>query len=568
MRSKAHRGLKEERYVLIACLLVISLISQTTHGLSPSAIIHVGGGYAITKIRYAIEIADDGDQIIVHEGTYEENLVLNKRLALVARGNVTIIGADRLEPTLLISSRNSIVSGFNLRSGGALFVAVVEILPDSSLNQVLNNTITDGYFGIQSDRSSSNTIRGNTLARNVFGISFNSSTGNIYEANIVSSNKYGILINSGENNVIQRNNLTADEYGIYLYNSKHASIMDNQLTDDDTGIYLTGFSTDVTVSNNTIVSDRYGIVIDAAHSNLATENRIESSMFGISMTGCRSNIVTRNSVEDGTIGIWCTDTAGNTFSQNSIIRNKIGIMVDSGFNDSISWNDLASNTAHAISLYKSNNLTIRGNNISSSDNGIVLDKSNNNTLQDNRVNMTSTGLYIYQSEYNKINRVSVDNAEAWYIRSSSKYYNYATDLILDHQAFDLRFFGIFAARKVAFGNQFPENYTYLGKGIFVNVTEESYVYLNLTYRDIADSRTSDKLAILFTVDNVIWQKPPKVVIDEGSHTIATLIEVTGNYGLFSYSQKGGSEFNALIAIPVLIVVALFAYFAARQRMKK
>lgn len=568
MRLGNSRELKEEKSLLIACLLIISLIAPPTFGSNPSAIIHVGGGYAITKITYAIEIADDRDQIIVHEGIYEENLILNKRLTLVARGNVTVIGSNDLEPTVSISSRETVVKGFNLRSGGVLFVAVLKILPDSTSNEVLNNTITNGYFGIQSDRSSGNTIRGNIVARNVFGISFNASSANVFEQNLVSSNKYGILINSGENNIIRSNNLTADEYGIYLYRSKYASITDNELVDDDTGIYLTGFSTDASIVKNTIASSQYGIVIDAAHSNLATDNWIYRSMFGISLTNCRGNIVTRNSVEDGTIGIWCMDTISNTCSLNSIVRNKIGMMIDKGYNDSISGNSLVGNAAHALSLYKSNNVTIEGNSIASSDNGIVLDKSNYNILQNNRVNMTSTGIYLYQSEYNIIRGVSIDNAESWYIRSSSKYYNYATNLLLDNQIFDFRFLGAFAASRPVFDIQFPQNYTYLGKGIFVNVTEGSYLLLNLSYRDIPGGITSDKLAILFTTDNAIWRKPSKLEINESSHVIATLIETSGSYGLFSYSEEKSTGFNALIAIPVLIVVSLLAYFATRRGMKK
>ena len=106
-----------------------------------SATIEVGPGKEYSCIQDAVNNANEGDKIIVHNGIYEENVIVNKQLTL--QGVVSpVVDAKRFGNPINLYAVNSIVDGFVLCNGRSVLYMV------SKDNVIKNNTIKENQYGI------------------------------------------------------------------------------------------------------------------------------------------------------------------------------------------------------------------------------------------------------------------------------------------------------------------------------------------------------------------------------------------------------------------------------------
>ena len=94
-------------------------IYYTSNNNTVKSIIYVDddGGADYTKIQDAIDNATSGDTIIVYNGTYNENIIVNKKLDIIGSGDSNIIGVDEIEgkPVVLIEVNEVILSKFKIQ---------------------------------------------------------------------------------------------------------------------------------------------------------------------------------------------------------------------------------------------------------------------------------------------------------------------------------------------------------------------------------------------------------------------------------------------------------------------
>jgi len=146
-------------------------------------------------------------------------------------------------------------SSSNTVSGNT--VSGIIFLRDSSSNTLSGNTVSGSISLVL---SSSNTISGNTV---LGSISLLDCSSNAVSENTVSGNDYGIYLGSSlglcNSNTISGNTVSVNNYGIYQYMGTGTTISGNTILGNEYGIHISGFSN--TISRNTISGNGYGIYL-------------------------------------------------------------------------------------------------------------------------------------------------------------------------------------------------------------------------------------------------------------------------------------------------------------------
>jgi len=530
--------------------------------IKANRIVEVGKNLYFSRISDAIKSANEGDVIVVHEGLYEENILIDKKVSLIAKGKVTILGVKTEKPVVTIAANKVQLEGFNITATSGLFSTAVYIAKGYGLSRIYNNTIMNAYFGIYSDETFGNEIIGNWIIKNSFGIMINHTSESKFLWNKIENNKYGIVLSGSSKNILQENYLVSNQYGIYFFDSQDVLVLNHNLSNNLYGIYLTGFSSNVTIENNTVTNSQYGIYVDTSHFNNVIRNKVESSMYGIYLQNCRYNNVSNNFVRNETIGIQLYGTIDNVILNNTIIRSAIGIEIDNSYNDTIKENTFLNILAHAITAYRITKARIVRNTIDHARNGIVFDSSSLNTLVENKISNVNIGIYIYSSDSNFIENITIIKVGEWYIRSQSERYNYVWNLMLNSGKLNISFLGRIAIKNATISN-IPKGYTYLNRCIFVNVTKGSFAFINFSYSD----NPNEKVTILYTIDGNNWEKPDTTKLFENIKIVMVKAEDSGVYALFSYHEEKFEEVIKLFLASFLIffVLLTLALFLIRKR---
>jgi len=104
--------------------------------------IEVPKDYAI--IQAAINAANEGDIIFVSSGTYYENVVVNKTVALVGENNNTTIISGGGKTVVSLKANNTKIKGFTVQNGSY----GIQMYPWTNGHIVSNNIILNNEYGI------------------------------------------------------------------------------------------------------------------------------------------------------------------------------------------------------------------------------------------------------------------------------------------------------------------------------------------------------------------------------------------------------------------------------------
>jgi parallel beta-helix repeat protein len=238
-----------------------------------------------TNIQDAIDFSTDDDTVFVYNGTFFENLVINKSINLIGFDkNTTIIDGNNNLYSILINNNWINISGFTIRfsrvgvylSGSNTDYITVNDniiidteegfnLYNSSNNNIINNTINvHGAKGITLWNSSYNIIKNNNMWKNGWAISLSSwSNNNTVFGNNINRSSIGINLDYSLSNNIRNNNISNCERGVKLYYSRLNNITNNYIRDCYMyGIFLSN-SNDNAVEPNTFLDNKQDIKIES-----------------------------------------------------------------------------------------------------------------------------------------------------------------------------------------------------------------------------------------------------------------------------------------------------------------
>ena len=374
-----------------------------------SAEVYVPDDYP--TIQAAVDNATAGDTIIVRDGTYTENVRVNKQLTIRSENGPAncIVDAGGNGSAITLSADGITLEGFSvINSGSSSLDAGIKVI--SSSNKITGNTISsNNWYGISLIYSNNNTISGNNVSDNKgIGISLIYSNNNTISGNNVSDNKgIGINLVDSSNDIISGNTLVND--GLHVYESYQNSVEDNSVNGkplvyfedvsdckvEDAGQVILINCRNITVENLDLSNTDIGIELFGTVDSIIADNTVSNNLNGISLDSSHNNIISGNTVSNNLNGISLDSSHNNTISGNTVSSNNgCGIYLGYSQRNTISGNNVSSNNGWGIKLGSSQRNTISGNDIINNDYGIGLRFSSNKIYLNNFMNNTDN-VYSY-----------------------------------------------------------------------------------------------------------------------------------------------------------------------------
>ncbi|RJS73941.1 hypothetical protein CW714_02375, partial [Methanophagales archaeon] len=357
--------------------------------------------YDYSTIQAAINAAFSGDTIIVSDGTYTENIKVNKsNLTIISENGAdkTIVNASNPDDCALeITANSTNISGFTIK-GATQWSCAGIYLENANHCNISNNIVSNNYQGIYFNESKNNTLENNTILNNWISITLFNSSNNHLKSNIISNNSVGIEIRNSNHNILIQNKLSNNTYCSLSCSGYTKTDFDNVIDTTNTingyPVYYYFDQKDEVIEN--INTSWMGL---AYCSNFTIRNSNISHGEGISFVCSTNSTITKN---------WIYNTTGNAFyksnanviSENKICNNMRGLLLYFSDNNEIINNSVNSNL-YGISLYYSKSNNMRKNNLSNKYKNFEIFGAStnhyNNTIDDTNI-LEGLPLYYYYDE--------------------------------------------------------------------------------------------------------------------------------------------------------------------------
>ncbi|ATU08847.1 S-layer protein domain-containing protein [Methanohalophilus portucalensis] len=381
--------------------------SATTH------VVDDDGAADYNSIQVAINNAIDNDTIEVKNGTYFENVVVNKTLTLIGdtENTLPLINASGNGSAITITADNCSIQNFNVTGSGDDWNggdADSGIKIKSENNNIVNNSVYSNNYAIYTFEVGNNSIKNNTISDNENGVYLFYSDDNLIENNYLHNSNRDVYTVNSHNNTISSNTLDSS---IYIFKSKGNRLFDNLIGINDSriintnpeGIYLAE-SSDSVIINNTIIRKNKGVYFSDSDSNVIQNNTVSGNYNGIYLSDSDSSNIQNNTVSYNSYrGIYLSDSDSSNIQNNTVSHNsQSGIYLRYSYYNHITNNSVSSNF-YGTYFYNSDFSNIQNNIISENSNyGIDLEKSNNNILKANNISHNNAGLHSIECSENII----------------------------------------------------------------------------------------------------------------------------------------------------------------------
>ncbi|QJC53017.1 DUF1565 domain-containing protein [Paenibacillus albicereus] len=339
------------------------MIGNMAYRLALAAVLALGGAAASGPVPAAqaaqagtlqklLDEASPGSEVELPPGTYDEELVIDKPLAVKGKG-VTLRSAAPDKPAVAVAADSVSLSGLSIvkDSGGEAAAVLVE--GDGARVEELR--IVTRTIGIQLQESDGTVIRGNAVEatpellgrsaraserRN--GIDLYRSHGNTIENNRVSSMFDGIYLEGSNDTAIRGNVVDFSRYGVHLMYAKNTDVEGNRGSRNVTGI-MAMVSRGGTIAGNAFKLQQgsvnsQGMLFYEVEDMRVTGNELVGNRVGLYIERSANNSWTGNDVSYNFVGIQLLDSADNELAGNRFVSNVIETMADRSAGNRIEGN--------------------------------------------------------------------------------------------------------------------------------------------------------------------------------------------------------------------------------------
>lgn len=411
-------------------MLPLTLNIQPVRGGPSTWTVDDDGPADFSSIQEAINspLVVDGDTIYVHNGTYNEQLVVNKTVVLIGESKK----AEILD-YISVAANDTVIQGFTIHGGilaysffghpalsnitiqenalvnGGVAIDTFWIPPDAphDNNTITENYITNASYGIRISGGLFNKIINNTLVDNEVGI-FLGGGNTTVTGNHVEGGEVGIHIQSSNNNLSSNEiidntyNFGFSQWGVALPNS-----IDNSNTINDRQIYFLvnqsntlispancpnlGYLAlvnckNVTVKDLVLSGNGEGILLQGGEGNTLLNNTLNHNVVGLKVISSNRTKLVNNTMSHNGLGLWLKLSNLNTISGNELRNNSRTILDNVSSGTQIVYGQLRYGfgwSSGSLNLWWSSSNQIVGNTMVDSDYGFFMVLSSNNTLRNN-----------------------------------------------------------------------------------------------------------------------------------------------------------------------------------------
>ena len=322
-------------------------------GFSLSAkTIRVGSRQPVTTIKNALQLAVNGDTILVEYAVYhEKNLLINKSVTLIGINHPVLDGESKYE-IISIKANAVIVDGFKLIHSGVSSIEDFAGIKIYHVRDVVirNNILEDTFFGIYTQYGLNCTIEKNTLTaydrqeqETGNGIHCWKSDSMRIIANSITGHRDGIYFEFVTNSVIWRNTSEKNlRYGLHFMFSNNDAYITNIFKNNGAGVAVM-FSQGVKMFHNFFEQNwgdgAYGLLLKEINDSYIENNRFEKNTTGIYMEGANRIRLEKNVFKSNgwamKVQASCTDVNvfNNNFLSNTFDVGTNGSLVLNTFNN-------------------------------------------------------------------------------------------------------------------------------------------------------------------------------------------------------------------------------------------
>jgi len=404
---------------------------------SPNLILHhvIGGAIYIgtppqirvpadySTIQQAIDAATTGTIILVSNGTYPENLVIDKTVSIIGENkSATIIDANSLGTALLVTANSVSITGFTIENASSYAI----LFNNSSFTEIYDNIIENSGYGLYFNNSirnnvTNNLITGNsedgiqlfgtaTIANNTiksnggYALNVNFSFANI-AGNELESNNGGICLNYSGGSILRENSLDNNTQNFSVDGETLSDYLqdidDSNTVNGKTMSYLTN-QRNVTINPDTFPNIGYLGIVNSTDIHVANLNFTNNGE-GILLAFTQNSTIENVGVENNFVGIKCAGCGNLNITKVRFKNNFRGIqMLYFCWNDEITKCNLVNTIPPVAEI------------------GLELTNCNNATLVGNSIIGYSYAFYLYQSSTNIIYHNNIiNNSEQVYAENSS-----------------------------------------------------------------------------------------------------------------------------------------------------
>lgn len=383
-------------FVMSTFFVAVTILPEPARG----ATLYVGGAGPgnYTTIQGAIDDASDGDTVYAFNGTYYENVKINKTISLIGEDRITTrIDGGGNGIALDVTADWVNITGFNITSYKDQFDIHAIRLYGADHVSVKRNAISNVHHSAVFVQFSNYSI----FSDNSFYIAnihihlWNSGNSTIVNNEFMYGT--GAMGRYTYHNTFHNNTIYVASYGAFFEDSGFNTISNNTFLPHSSsgyalvnGVRLQWSRGDVVYGNN-IRSEGISIDLSYSHDVTISHNTV-AALHGAGM-GCEgaiclehsSNVtIAHNNVSDSRDGINLYFSDGNTIDNNLVYNISEGIVVEtSSDNNRITNNTVLSGRYHGIAISHSSNNVVRSNNASYSRAGIYLSRGTATIFHDN-----------------------------------------------------------------------------------------------------------------------------------------------------------------------------------------